>query len=173
MSKDEKTTGKRYLSLKTHRKGPREMVTDSSGKRHTDSDAPSSRTTNTPLALTNGGVGSSGSIASNCHLKASDDSATSETDTQSLSQMVDRPLIERASTAPLSFQERTRSNASELFSSVEAMFLLQSRTRGVDGAYRLFCQGFPADLPEVRRLPAKLRAIAGEIEAITKIKRLL
>jgi hypothetical protein len=133
-----------------------------------ENDAPLNRTTNVPPALANGKVGPLESITSNCQVKAINSLSNLETRTGSLSKIDDAPSIERKSSECESLHDLNRSNADELFSPVEVMFILQARSRGLAEAYELFRDGIPAsDLLEVGRLPSKLRAIADELETLS------
>jgi hypothetical protein len=171
MSKDEKTKGKRHLSLKTHRKGLHKMDTEDLGSSERPKVASSKEMVKVPSERTNSRFGSLGTQANNSHLNVNSDSslAIPKTETSSEKCLDGDSSNQSNREAPASFQERNRSITKDLFTSGEFMFLGHAQYFGLKGAYRQFSSFVPpvdGVMEGCRSLPAKLRAIADEIDTI-------
>src|SRR5438128_3592288 len=134
---------------------------------------PSNQITNLPSDTANVRLGGEVTPIGSSQRNATDSLDRSNTVTGKSHRPSDGPLSEKDSSVPAFSQDRNRANtSSEMFSSLEGMFLLLFEREGVAGAHDL-CRQFPdfADVGGLDQLPGKLRAIADELKGLISLSR--
>lgn len=127
-------------SIKTHRNAPREIDSDLLGTSAIENDASSSEISNRPSPCTNDRLGRESRVSTNQDKNSLSASASrSKTSTDVVKSQGEGPVTQSSSFAPASFHERIRSNAPDLFSSVEPMLLRLIQGYGFSDGYKMFC----------------------------------
>lgn len=150
------------------------MEIDLTGSSAKENEASSKRIRNDPSVLSRGvpelGVEST-KVSNQVNLIDDLDSSTPKTETSTEKGLSECPENESRKSVLASCQERTRSNANCLFSSAEAMVLLQAESFGLDGACRMFLSfdpPVPGHIEACFSLPNTLRRIADELDDILR-----